>query len=130
MNWSDIPWNPSSRMLRQFAVLWLLCVGFAAWRLESATVCVVAVSIGLLGVVWPRSMRELFIGLTIVTLPIGWAVSHLLLAALFYLVFTPLGWCFRLFGRDVLGLQRSVDRETYWESRTQVTDVRRYFQPF
>ena len=130
MNWSDIPWNPSSRMLRQFAALSLVCLSFVAWRLALPyAVWGVVVAIGLLGLVWPRSVRELFVGLVIVTMPLGWAISHLLLATMFYGVFTPLGWCFRLVGRDALALRRT-QRESYWEPRPQMADMRRYFQPF
>src|SRR5258706_60232 len=33
MQWSDIPWTPTSRVLRQFAVLWLLALGgLACWH--------------------------------------------------------------------------------------------------
>src|SRR5687767_2899196 len=131
MNWSDIPWNPTSRMLRQFAALWLVCLSFVAWRLELPyAVFGVVVAVGLLGLVWPRSMRELFVALVVVTLPIGWAVSHLLLATMFYGVFLPLGLCFRLLGRDALALRRRSGRDSYWEARPQAADMRRYFQPF
>ena len=70
--------RPSSHVASP-AALWLVCVGFLTWP---TLWFYVVVSIGVLGLVWPRAVRELFIGLTILTLPIGWAVSHLLLAVL------------------------------------------------
>ena len=33
MHWSDIPWKPSSRTLRQFAAIWIVFFGLlAVWH--------------------------------------------------------------------------------------------------
>ena len=42
----------------------------------------------------------------IAAFPIGWTVSRLMLAAMFYVIFTPVGLVFRLIGRDALRLRR------------------------
>ena len=44
----------------------------------------------------------------IAAFPIGWTISRLMLAALFYLVFTPMALVFRLMGRDALHLRRGT----------------------
>ncbi len=43
-------------------------------------------------------------------------VSPIVLGAIFFLIFTPVGLAVRLFGRDELDLKRQ-DLETYWKFR-------------
>src|SRR5262245_36876847 len=132
MNWSDIPRDPSPRVLRQFAGLWLLSLGFLAWRLGlpaqpdavNLGVAGLALSVGVLGLAWPRSVRELFLGLTVATLPLGWIVSRVLLGVLFFGVFTPLAVSFRILGRDALALRPAPHRDSYWVPRAQAADPR------
>jgi hypothetical protein len=45
---------------------------------------------------------------------LGYINTRLLLAAVFFLVITPLALLMRLFGRDVLAL-RQEKRESYWQ---------------
>jgi hypothetical protein len=137
MTWSDIPWRPTARTLRQFAGLWLLFVGALAWRCGAAAgsaagvaLAVAAVGVGVGGLLAPRLVRPLFLGLTIATLPVGWLAARLLLAALYYVLFTPVGFLFRLCGRDALQLQPRPGRSTYWEPKETATDPRRYLRAF
>jgi hypothetical protein len=60
--------------------------------------------------------------------PIGWVVSHVLLAATYFLVFTPIGWMMRIFGRDPL--ERTIDRSarTYWIAHEPGGDPSSYFR--
>ena len=137
MSWSDLDRRPAGRTLRQFAGLWLMFVGTLACRAASHGQVTVAVCLGVLagvvgaaGMLWPVSVRLLFVGLTALTLPVGWAVSRVVLAGLFYALFVPLGLLFRLTGRDVLQLRRRSDRSTYWEPKVISEEPRRYLQPF
>jgi hypothetical protein len=138
MTWSEIPWRPTTRTLRQFAVLWLLFVGLLAWRFgfqrgDATWGGVLAATAGLVGVgglVWPLLVRPLFLALTVVTLPLGWILSRLLLAILFYGLFTPIGLVFRLFGRDALQLRQPTNGTTYWQPKVTADDPRRYLQAF
>lgn len=65
-----------------------------------------------------------------VAFPIGWTVSRVLLALVFYGLFTPLGLLFRLMGRDRVQRGYRSDRETYWTSKTQPTEMRHYLRQF
>lgn len=62
--------------------------------------------------------------------PIGWFISHMLLALIYYLVITPIGLIVRLCKRDPL--QREFDRSatTYWMDCRRNENVERYFQQF
>lgn len=130
--------NPSTGTLRQFAALWLLVFGgLATWQglavggLAFGGLCaLLAIGVGLTGLVKPEAVRPVFVGAQRVTFPIHWVVSHFLLAALFYGLFTPVGLLFRFLGRDALALRRRTDRESYWVPRPATTDMVRYLQQF
>jgi hypothetical protein len=138
MNWSDLPWRPASRTLRQFAGLWL--VFFAAlscwhglveqrWAL-GLFLAGLAVTIGPLGLLWPQAVRPLFVGWTVLVFPIGWTISHLVLALVYYGLFTPVGLLMRLAGRDPLALRRPALGDTCWRAKPQPRDIHSYLRQF
>jgi hypothetical protein len=136
MRWSDIPRNPSGRLLRQFAGLWLLFFGgLACWHglarhRVGLALAALALAVGLLGLLWPRAVRPVFVAWMVLAFPVGWAVAYALLAVVFYGIFTPLGLGFRLAGRDVLGLRRPAGRESYWWPKPAADGVASYFRQF
>jgi saxitoxin biosynthesis operon SxtJ-like protein len=123
----------TNRTLRQFAGLLVVVFGaIVAWRLwrhPGMTVGTwlggVAILTGFVGLVQPAWMRPIFATLVALTSPIGRIVSFLILSLLFYLIFTPLGFLFRLFGRDSLGVRLS-ERASHWTRREAVKDLRDY----
>jgi hypothetical protein len=96
----------------------------------AAALAVLALSVGPLGLIWPRAVRPVHVAALIATFPIGWLVSHLILAGLFYGLFTPLGLIFRLQGRDALGQGHRPDRGTYWAEKPMPANLGRYFRQF
>jgi hypothetical protein len=138
MQWSDIQLNPPAKTLRQFAGLWLACFGgLALWEglirrhaSASAVFLTLALAIGPLGLVWPKVLRPIYASWMVLTFPIGWLISQLTLALIFYGLFTPIGLLFRLMGRDPLHLARPEGVETYWSSKVTHADLRRYFKQF
>lgn len=60
--------------------------------------------------------------------PVGWSVSFLLLACVYYAILTPTGLLMRVLGRDPM--ERTIDRSStsYWVRRKPVADPRRYFR--
>ena len=129
--------NPNLRTLQQFGFLCLLFFGgFAGIGLyrngpsTSAMVLVVlATAGGLAGWMTPGLLRPVFVGWSIAAFPIGWCVSHIVLALLFYGVFTPVGLLLRMAGKDPLQLRR-VDRDSYWQQKPPQPDMRRYFRQY
>jgi hypothetical protein len=125
-------------MLRQFAGLWIIFFASLAYvngalRANTSlalTFAALAVTIGPLGLILPRAIRPVFVGWMLLAFPIGWTVSHLLLAVLYYGVFTPVGLFFRLSGRDALEQCYRPDQATYWVPLERSDDAVRYFQPF
>jgi len=129
----------SERTLRQFGLLclgvlgaWAYWEGFQHERVGSFVgFACLGVSLGLLGLLRPQALRPLFGLLTAITLPIGVVMSNLMLAVLFYGVFTPIGLIFRLIGRDALGRRPlPADYGTYWKPNPVTTQMRRYFRQY
>lgn len=137
MQWSDIAFAPPARMLRQFAGLWILFFGgLACWQgiVSGNTTlawvfAVLAVSIGPLGLWKPQAVRPIFVTWMVLAFPVGWVVSRLTLACLFYGLFTPISLLFKLTGRDVLARSPRPGQATYWAPKTMSSDLRSYFRP-
>lgn len=137
MQWSDVVTRPSVKILRQFAGLCLIVFGtvgaVSLWRGRATTIVIgLAVSgaaVGLVGLVRPAAIRWVYSGWMIAVFPIGWTVSRLMLAALFYLVFAPVALVFRLMRRDALHL-RQEDAATEWAPKPGVTSADQYFRQF
>ncbi len=125
-------------MLRQFAALWIIFfAAMAAWQAWAhdrwtlaAVLGILAVTVGPLGLARPEWLRPVFVVWMVLAFPIGWLVSRVVLAVVFFGLFTPLALVFRLTGRDVLGLRRSKDATTYWQTKPMPTNPRSYFQQF
>jgi hypothetical protein len=138
MRWSNIPFDPTRKTLRQFAVLWIVFFSaLAVWeyglrdRLTVAIVCgILAVTLGPIGLARPEWLRPVYVTWMVLAFPIGWTVSQLLLGMIFYGLFTPIGLLFRLIGRDPLHRVARKVQETYWEPKPSSSDLRRYFQQF
>lgn len=117
-----INWNPEEKMLRQFG--WISLFGFGlfaaiAWfkfgnqALTNILSCIALVA-PVVGMIQPRLLKFLYVGLSLITLPIGIIISNLVLILIFLLVFTPLALIFKLFGRDELRLRQDREASTHW----------------
>lgn len=62
--------------------------------------------------------------------PIGWAVSHLLLALVYFGWVTPVGLLMRLFGYDPMRRRLGRERESNWIRRKPAANVDRYFRQY
>jgi hypothetical protein len=131
-----IQWNPSEKQLRQFAGVWFpaFC-GLVGWSIGHKTGHWSAVEIGWVlagllsvgGLVLPALIRPIFVGLILLTFPIGWVVSHLLLGLIFYGVVTPIGLILRISGHDPLQLKKPIGNSV-WKTPVGKTDVTRYLR--
>jgi hypothetical protein len=138
VQWSDISLKPDSKTLQRFAGICLLFFGtLTVWQglfrenmglalLFSA----VALGVGLTGLIWPQAVRPVYVGWMIAAFPVGWTLSLLLLAILFYGVFTPMAVLFRLAGRDALCRRPDPDRNSYWTMKPAAADPVSYFRQF
>ena len=136
MTWSDIPFQPPAKALRQFGAAWLIFfLALGAWQyfarqrpVLGAILMGLALVIGLLGLLRPAAVRWLFVGWMVLAFPIGWAISQLMLAVLFYGLLTPVALFFRWRGRDLLQRKAAPSATNFWLSKTTPSDVRNYFR--
>ncbi len=129
--------RPSRRQLIQFGAAWavffLLAALFAAWRGAPVSpwwILALALIPPLIGWLFPGFLRLLFVALAVVTFPIGFVVSHLILAALYYLVLTPIGLILRCFKPELFPKRPDPSLPTYWHSRTGARKPGDYLKPY
>jgi hypothetical protein len=143
----EIDFHPDERTLRQFG--WIALVGFGllallAWqewlvfsfglgeaRLRVAGgLLAVGVLAALLGLVYPRANQPLFVGLALLAFPIGFVLSHVILAVLFFGVIAPIGTLLRLLGHDPMHRRFEPGVRTYWTQAPPSPPRSRYFRQF
>ncbi len=131
--------DPSRRDLRLFAGVWLplffFFVGFQIWRktgalVVAAEVWAAAAAGCLVCLASPRAARAVYVGLSYVTFPIGFVVSHVVVAVTFFAVVTPVGLLLRLFGHDTLKRRFDAGASTYWTKRLDRASAERYFRQY
>jgi len=138
MTWSDIPRNPTPKALRQFSAAWLvffLVIGAHQYLKRDhhtlgLVLAVLSLVFGIPGLAKPAVVRWLFVTWMTLAFPIGWAISQLMLAVMFYLLLTPLAFLFRLQGRDPLARKPNPNRPSFWEPKPNPRDVRSYFRQY
>lgn len=131
-----INWKPTDRQLRQFGLICLLALPTIGWiwshgnrsvTLILAAVGVVAAAIGML---FPRALKPVFIGLSVLTIPIGMVVGELAMALIFFGAFVPIALLFRLLKRDRLQLKANKNTRSYWLEKPQPQEAASYFRQF
>ncbi len=135
----EIKKNPSRRELRQFAGLWLpaflIGLGVVAWHRWGSGEAVLGLAItallsAALGLIKPEFSRKLYLGWMYAAYPIGWTVSFLVLAIIYFLILTPIGLILRGLGRQPLSLKFDRRATSYWTPRPQSPKMERYFRQF
>jgi hypothetical protein len=129
---------PDDRMLRQFAALWIAFFAAVAMAQEfyyhrhvlALVLGILAGTVGLIGLVWPRLIKPIFVGWMVLVFPIGWLISHILLAIVFYLIFTPVASLFRILGRDALALKPRPNLASYWILKPKPKAKSEYLRQF
>lgn len=118
--------HPSRKQLWWFAGLWLPLFGGTMgstlfWRVHAPTAALFvwgATAVAtVLSLVSDTAALGVFLGLSYATFPIGFVMSWVALAALYFLVLTPIGMVMRSAGRDPLRLERDPDAGSYWTVR-------------
>jgi hypothetical protein len=130
--------NPSRGQLALFGLLWLVVFSAIGLMLVlrdgsrpvAIASFVAAAVVPAIGWPFPRVMRWFYLGMAYLTLPIGYVVSHLLLAVVYYLVLTPIGLLMRIFGYDPMHRRFDRDAASYWVPRQQQEDTKNYFRQF
>ena len=131
--------DPSRRQLNQFGFIWMGFVAFfggvAYLKFHNPPLAyglwIAAVVVPVIGWLAPPFMRAVFVGMSYVAWPIGFVVSHVVLAVVYYAVLTPIGLVMRLVGYDPMQRRFEADADSYWNERaTAADDPKRYFRQF
>ncbi|APZ95763.1 SxtJ family membrane protein [Fuerstiella marisgermanici] len=127
--------KPSQRQLRQFGAACAVVVPLIVWfwsRSLSATAWagVAGLLICGVGLIKPRILQPLFVGLTVLAFPIGLVVGEVALLLMFVGVFLPMAVVFRMIGRDALQRRSVGGHETFWQRRPPTPKSGRYFRQF
>ena len=139
----DTDWNPDARKLRHFA--WICPIGFPilafiATKLATAFgqslpaqlslyAVGIGLAVGLLGTILPRAVLPIYLGLVILTLPIGLAVGFLALPLIYYGLFTPVAILLKLLGKDPMD-RKPHERQTCWVKRKPAPPAANYYKQF
>jgi hypothetical protein len=132
----DLNLKPSKKELRTFglcALAFLAIVGWIVFRRSGsapvgASIAGIGLALAVLGFAVPQVLRPVWVVLMVINYPIGWVITHVVMAIIFYLVVTPVGIIMRLTGRDPM--ERAFDRtaKTYWKPRNTDPDSAGYFR--
>lgn len=134
----DIQRRPSGKELRWFGVVVLAFFGLIGalvlWRAGSTVAATIIWAAGATLMVIYYAVRPLrlpiYLGWMYAVYPIGWLISHLLMAAIYFLLVTPTGVVMRWLGFDPLKRRFDPDASTYWADMPKETDRSRYFSQF
>lgn len=130
--------TPTSYDLRVFGVLFttfcallgtLLLYRSGSWTMATL-IWIGGLSVSALYYVVPATRTMIFQAWMTAVFPIGWLISHALLAVIYYGVITPIGFALRLWTRDLLHQERDPLASTYWVPCSPNKDIGRYFQQF
>lgn len=132
--------QPKDAQLRQFA--WVSLIGFPLigwallhWKfgLSTTTAWVltgIGVAVWALGMVSTKAIKPVFVGLMLVAVPIGIALSTAVLGLLYFGLFTPVALFFRLTGRDKLHRRLDPTATSYWVERGGPVPAARYLRMY
>jgi hypothetical protein len=135
----EINWHPNRKQLRGFGIAALVAsvvISSLLYLVKGLTIhwslgiFVIGLTIFISSILSLAITRAIYICLTAVTLPIGLAVSFILLAAFYFLLLAPLGLLFRVVGRDPLQRKFDSTADTYWLRHHPPENLDRYFQQF
>jgi hypothetical protein len=132
-----VQWNPDRAELRRFAVSmaagFLLLGLLAAWRRHHlGTATWVLWTLGALlaaGALTPGAGRAFYLAVYLPTSLVGYAVSHVLLTAIFFGVVTPLALLLRLLGKDPLHLRPGATW-SHWTEHSPPRGKEGYYRQF
>ncbi len=130
--------HPSERELRGFGAILLGVFGLLGavvlWRTGSTPAAAALGAIGgalcLAFYAVPTLRLPIYRAWMRLVYPIGWVVSHLVLAAVFYLAILPLGILLRLLRYDPMRRRFEPATESYWEPHDPAASPDRYFRHY
>ncbi len=131
--------NPSKKMLRDFGDIALcMCnvIGGLLVCLDKLSArgffvfCLIGVIIYVLSRISTTLVKPIYQGMMLVTFPIGYVVSHIVMGLFYYVVVTGVAFVFKLLRRDHLHRKYNPQAKTYWLTYTKKRPSENYFRQF
>ena len=131
--------KPSKKQLRDFGlvglimcnVVGLLLLGLGKIPLKVFLIFSLAgIAMFVLSRVSTVLIKPVYLVMVLLTFPIGWVVSHLVMGLFYYGIVTPIAVLFRILGRDVLCRKYNPQANTYWIEYKHKRSAKDYFHQF
>ncbi|MFZ1863929.1 MAG: SxtJ family membrane protein [Polyangiales bacterium] len=143
----EINFHPDTKTLRQFGVIafvgfgilgalayyekLIFSFGLGEARLAVATVLVSVGIVSLLfSAVAPTANRILYVGLGLLTFPIGFVLSFVIMGALYFLIIGPIAILLRASGKDPMRRRYDPGASSYWSAARPRRDKESYFHQY
>ena len=143
----EINFTPDSETLRNFGFIALIGFGvlaLMAWserfifgfglgsfRLPLALLfAVLAIYCLICSLVFPKANKPIFVGLSIITIPIGIVLSYVIMSFLFFIVIGSVALILRIIGKDPLERKLDESAETYWHISRADRQASDYFKQY
>lgn len=132
-----VDFNPPRKQLAQFGLIALFGFPLIGFVIRASfdlpwTVFYVLLGVGIAtfaaSLIDAQLVRPVFIGLMLIAIPIGLVISFTMMVLIYYLLFTPVGLIFRLFGRDPLVKRPDASLPTYWHVREEPRGAASYLR--
>ena len=139
MSMIEINWNPKRKELRDFGNIALIAsvvLSLLLYFLKHLALqwILVILSVGILiflcSLISMKLTRIIYLGLILLTFPIGYIVSFLVMTLFYFLIITPIGLVFRITGHDPLDRNFDQTAKSYWQKRQSPDKLDRYFHQF
>lgn len=143
----EINLRPDAKTLRQFGFIAVVGFGFVAAiahfemlifaaGLGSAKPYVVngfiglAAYSGIFSLIYPKANLPVYVGLTVLSYPIGLVLSYVIMGTLFFGIITPTGIVMRIIGHDPLDRKFEPEAQSYWHDCRPAREKASYFRQF
>ena len=134
----DINKDPSPRELRWFGLIALAFGGLVSgvifarsrWPITSWIPLAAAVLIAGVYYAFPALRRPIYVGWMYAFLPLGIVTNFVLLAAIYFLIFTPIGLLMRLVARERVPRRFDRSAASHWIKRPAPRPPESYFRQF
>jgi hypothetical protein len=143
----EINFRPDNRTLKQFgfiAVVGFGLLALAAFREKAifafglggarlpvaAALAALGVLSGLASLVYPRANWPIFVGISVLSFPIGFVVSFVIMGLLFFVIFGVVAVCLRVMGRDPMNRSYDAKAPSYWITPDSNRNQDSYFRQF
>ena len=77
----------------------------------------ITITLFLSGIALPRLLKPVYLIWMVFATILGWFMTRVILTLLFYLILTPIGLVFRLFGKKFLELDWNYSETSYWNQK-------------